>query len=125
MKTPMPARIKRLLEKALEPFQSRPESIPVWRESGDVCALADSERHLGHAVRVDKHWIAYDAIHFNPSNDGFRIIGTFQTIAAAKRAIESSVRLSWVWAVGGATSEREVKTDLRTFERLSRNNPNT
>ena len=121
----MPARITRLFETARPPFRSRTEPIPVWRESADVCALADSERHLGHAVRVDKHWIAYDAIHFNPSNDGFRIIGTFQTIAAAKQAIESSVRLSWVWAIDGAISEREVKTDLRTLESLSRNNSNT
>ena len=111
----MPARITRLFEKAREPFQSSPELIPVWRESADVCALDDSERHLGHAIRVDKHWIAYDAIHFNPSNDGFRIIGTFETIAAAKHAIENAVRLGWVWAISGATLEREVKTDLRNL----------
>jgi hypothetical protein len=115
MKTRVSARISRLFERALEPFQSIPESAPVWRESGDVCALADSERHLGHAVRVDKHWIAYDAMHFNPSNDGFRIIGTFQTIAAAKQVIEDSVRINWLWASGGVTPEREVNSRLRTL----------
>ena len=121
----MPARITRLLETARQPFRPRAESIPVWRESADVCALADSDRHLGHAIRVEKEWVAYDAIHFNLSNDGFRIIGTFETIAAAKHAIENAVRLSWVWTMGGSTLEREVKTDLRDLRRLSRNNPNT
>jgi len=109
----MPARITRLLDKAREPFQAGPELIPVWRESVDICALSDSERHLGHAMRVDKHWIAYDGIHFNPSNDGFRIIGSFDTIAAAKDAIENAVRLSWVWAIGGSTLERKEKTEFR------------
>ena len=121
----MPARITRLFETARQPFRSRTESIPVWRESADICALADSERHLGHAIRVEKDWIAYDAIHFNLSNDGFRIIGTFETIAAAKHAVENAVRHSWVWTIGGTTLEREVKTDLRDLRHLSRNNPNT
>ena len=112
-------RITRLLEKAREPFQASPELIPVWRESADVCALTDSERHLGHAIRVDQQWIAYDAIHVNPSNQGFRVIGTFQTLAAAKQAIENAVCLGWVWAACGATLERGVKIDL--FRRIKRN----
>jgi len=112
MKPRVPVRIARLIEKARKPFQSSPELIPVWRESEDVCALTDSERHLGHAIRVDKHWIAYDAIHVNPSNEGFRVIGTFQTPAAAKHAIENAVRLGWLWDIGGATLERGKKTDL-------------
>ncbi len=114
MKSKMPARITRMFEKAREPFLSGPESIAEWRESADVCALGDSERHLGHAIRIDDRWIAYDAIHFNPTNDGFRIIGIFDSAASAKRAIEDCVRVSWVWEVGG-TLAREGKTDLRTL----------
>jgi hypothetical protein len=113
MKTRMRTGINRLLERARAQFQVNVELIPVWQCSPDVCALADSERHLGHAVRVDKYWIAYDAIHFNPSNDGFRVIGTFETLAAAKQAIEDSLQISWAFAVGGATSEQEVKAGLR------------
>jgi hypothetical protein len=105
----MPVHITRLFEKARQPFQSGPELVPLWRESADVCALTDSERHLGHAIRVDKYWIAYDAIHANPSNKGFRVIGTFPTPAAAKHAIENVVRLGWLWDIGGATLERDVK----------------
>lgn len=113
MKPRVPVRIARLLEKAREPFQASPELIPEWRESADICALTDSERHLGHAIRIEKHWIAYDAIHVNLPNEGFRVIGTFQTAAAAKQAIESAVRLGWIWGVGGATLERGAKVDLR------------
>jgi hypothetical protein len=112
MKTRMSASISRLFEKARVPFQPNSESAPSWRESSNVCALADSERHLGHAVRAGKYWIAYDAMHLNPANDGFRIIGTFETVADARRAIEASVDISWVWAMGGATIEREVKTGV-------------
>ena len=109
----MTARFTLLLEKAREPFHSGPELASVWSESPDVCALSDSERHLGHAIRAGKHWVAYDAIHVNSSNEGFRVIGTFETITAAKDAIENAARLGWVWAVGGANLEREAKTDLR------------
>jgi|SRR6185312_8967142 len=64
---------------------------PAWRESAHVCALADAERHLGHAIRAGKFWIAYDAMHLHPTGDGFRVIGTFATAAAAKQAIEENV----------------------------------
>jgi CRP/FNR family cyclic AMP-dependent transcriptional regulator len=74
------------------------------------------QRHLGHAIRAGKHWIAYDAIHVNSSNEGFRVIGTFETMAAAKDAIQNAVRLGWVWAIGGANLEREAKTDLRDLQ---------
>jgi hypothetical protein len=116
MRNRMTARLTLLLEKAREPFQSSPELAPVWSESPDVCALSDSERHLGHAIRAGRYWIAYDAIHVNSSNEGFRVIGTFETIAAAKDAIENAVRLGWVWAIGGANLEREAKTDLRDLQ---------
>jgi hypothetical protein len=119
----MPARLSFLLEKAREPFQSSPELVSVWSESPDVCALNDSERHLGHAVRAGNHWIAYDAIHVNPSNEGFRVIGTFQTIDAAKDAIENAVRLGWVWTIAGTNLERGAKTDLRDLRRSSRHHP--
>jgi hypothetical protein len=110
MKKSIPEHITRLLEKAREPFQAPSEQIPEWRDSADVCTLSDSERHLGHAIRVDRQWIAYDAIHPNPSNEGFRIIGTFQTAGAAKQAIENIVCLSWAWGIGGATLEWPQKS---------------
>jgi hypothetical protein len=71
-----------------------------WREAEDICALADSERHLGHAIRAQNHWVAYDAVHFNPTNDGFRVIGTFASVLAAKNAVESSVFLDMPGSFG-------------------------
>lgn len=90
----------RLLEIAQEPFQVKASGDPNWRESADVCALADEERHLGHAIRAGKCWIAYDGVHLSPGGQGFRIIGTFQTISAAKQAIEETAGISSVWAAG-------------------------
>jgi hypothetical protein len=107
--------IDRLLRKAREPFQAKSESGPGWRESVDVCALADAERHLGHAIRAGKLWVAYDGMHLNPSCDGFRIIGTFATVAAAKQAIEENAGISWVWAAAGVTVEREAPARLQTL----------
>jgi hypothetical protein len=87
MKAGICAHMVRLLKKAQEPF------------------LFISERHLGHAIRVNQSWIAYDAIRFNPSNDGFRIIGTFETIDAAKKAIEARAGLGWLWETGGNAAQ--------------------
>jgi peptide methionine sulfoxide reductase MsrB len=35
-----------------------------WSNSKFVCALADSDRHLGHVIK-DEKWHAYDATHLN------------------------------------------------------------
>jgi hypothetical protein len=61
-----------------------------WRNSKFVCALADSERHLGHVIRMEK-WHAYDATHLNEASQGFKYLGAFDDSAAGKRAVESSV----------------------------------
>jgi hypothetical protein len=114
MKSGMRGQINRLFEKALEALQHG-DGAPEWRDSPTVCALADAERHLGHAVRVAEYWVAYDAIHFNPTHDGFRVIGTYPTIEEAKAAIVSSVSLSWLWATGGTDVTRNAHLDLRKF----------
>ena len=77
------------------PFPSRIDSsavsIPTWYVSDGVCALADSERHLGHTVREGDFWEAYDAVHPNPFHGGFRALGLFKTVSEAAKAIEDSV----------------------------------
>lgn len=93
-------KLNRLRAKSLERLQAPRDSPPGWRESAHICALADAERHLGHAIRAGKFWIAYDAIHPHPTSDGFRLIGTFATIAAAKDAVEESVGIARAWAAG-------------------------
>jgi len=108
----MPTRAARLLEKARQVFEPDPLSVPVWRESPDICALADAERHLGHAVRVGNYWIGYDAVHMNATNNGFRVIGTFASIAAAKAAVESSVRNDWAWDATCVEPRRQAKPKL-------------
>jgi hypothetical protein len=60
----------------------------VWRDFGSVCSFADEERHLGHVVKADGYWLAYDATHINESETGFQLIGRFRQISAAKRAVE-------------------------------------
>jgi hypothetical protein len=65
-----------------------------WFEGIDVCALADSERHLGHAFRDKNGWRAYDGVHPNRTQNEFLCLGYFPTVQEARRAIESSVFLS-------------------------------
>ena len=104
--------ITRLLEKTLDALQPSLAS-PEWRDSPHVCALADSERHLGHAVRVAECWVAYDATHFNPAENGFRIIGTFATVEEAKEAILGSVSLRWLRASGDTNVDSGTRLNLR------------
>jgi len=61
-----------------------------WRDSDFVCALADTERHLGHLIKTEK-WHAYDATHSNEALNGVKYVGAFVDLAAAKQAVESSV----------------------------------
>jgi hypothetical protein len=69
--------------------------IPVWYDAGDLCALADDERHLGHVVNVGT-WDAFDSIHPDADGSGVRHLGTFPNIEEAKAAVEKSVSLR-VW----------------------------
>jgi len=59
-----------------------------WRDSPSICSLADFERHLGHVVRADKLWLAFDATRVNETGTGFRLLGSCTSITAAKHAIE-------------------------------------
>jgi hypothetical protein len=75
---------------------------PVWRNSKTMCALADDERHLGHAMRIGRFWHAFDATRFNDELNGFRVIGTFASIAAAQKAVEQSLYRAPIALVGVA-----------------------
>jgi hypothetical protein len=63
---------------------------PVWRDSDGICALADGERHLGHALSIGSRWHAFDATRMNAESNGFRFLGTFESVASAKSSIERS-----------------------------------
>jgi hypothetical protein len=65
----------------------------VWQQRGDVCTLADSDRHLGHIINLGV-WHAFDAIHLNETGDGFKSVGLFETIDLAKAAVEQSIAQS-------------------------------
>jgi hypothetical protein len=56
-----------------------------------VCAFADSERHLGHILKVASEWLACDATHLDKSGTGFRVIGLFPDIDSAKIAVEEAL----------------------------------
>jgi hypothetical protein len=65
-----------------------------WLDSHIVCALSDSERHLGHIVFERNYWKAFDATHLDEPRTGFLYLGTFKAADAAKAAVESSVASS-------------------------------
>jgi hypothetical protein len=71
-----------------------PVARAIWFKVAGVCALADSERHLGHAVRKGGAWLAFDTVHANASHDGFLYLGRFKAGVDAQRAIESSVGIT-------------------------------
>jgi hypothetical protein len=77
---------------ATAPFRSV-SATAIWYESASVCALADSERYLGHAVRTEQGWNAFDGTHLNPSGTGFGELGNYGDLAGAKAAIEAAVGL--------------------------------
>ncbi|MES1257622.1 MAG: hypothetical protein ABUS51_04295 [Acidobacteriota bacterium] len=63
----------------------------VWRNSDSICALVDDDRHLGHVLRDGGLWRAFDATHFNEEANGFRPLGSFASMRAAKEAVASPV----------------------------------
>ncbi len=75
---------------------------PEWRNSGNVCALSDGERHIGHIVKIAGRWHAFDAMHCNDTGDGFRVVGTFATADAAREAVEQSYYPEPVMFAGAA-----------------------
>jgi hypothetical protein len=69
---------------------------PEWRISKTMCALADEERHLGHAMRIGRRWHAFDGTRLNDDLNGFRLLGTFASIEAARHAVEQSLGITAV-----------------------------
>jgi hypothetical protein len=69
-------------------FTSLPQQ-PVWRDSDSVCGLSDQERHLGHILKIDGRWHAFDGTHFNGESNGFRSLGSFASLTTAKEAVEA------------------------------------
>jgi hypothetical protein len=59
-----------------------------WRDSTNVCAFSDHERHLGHIVRACEGWLAFDATHANEQGSWFRLLGYFPAITMAKEAVQ-------------------------------------
>ena len=66
------------------------EQHSTWRNGLYICALSDGNRHLGHIVKLEV-WHAYDSIHLNDQQNGFRYSGEFERLSDAKRAVEHSV----------------------------------
>ncbi len=65
-----------------------------WQDSDQVCALADSDRHLGHLVRREisgDQWYAYDATRVDEDSQTFKCLGAFPDLVSAKRIVELAV----------------------------------
>jgi|ERR1019366_3355296 hypothetical protein len=88
-------------------------SSPVWRCSEYICALSDGDRHLGHVVE-DMGWHAYDAIHPAGTEGGFRYLGLFEDVTAAKGAVELSTGY-----LAGAYSNRGLALSMGSSSRPS------
>jgi hypothetical protein len=67
------------------------DRTPGWRDSNNVCALSDGDRHLGHVVLKAREWNAFDATHLDDKRNGFRYLGTFTSLNHAKAAVDNSV----------------------------------
>lgn len=61
-----------------------------WQNSNSICALTDGERHLGHILKIGGRWHAFDATRLNWESTGFRSLGSFASIYAAKEAVAQS-----------------------------------
>jgi hypothetical protein len=79
----------------------------VWQRKGDVCTLADGDRHLGHIINLGA-WHAFDGIHLNETGNGFKSVGLFASIDLAKAAVEQSIAQSAKPKVMAAGSESWV-----------------
>jgi hypothetical protein len=71
--------------------QARVNRQPKWRTSSDVCAFTDGERHLGHVVRTDGLWWAFDATSMDDERKSFRLLGSFCSFGAAKETVEQAI----------------------------------
>lgn len=67
------------------------DRTPGWRDSNNVCALSDGDRHLGHVVLKAGQWNAFDATHLDDKRDGFKGLGMFPSLDLAKAAVEGSI----------------------------------
>jgi len=65
-----------------------------WQDSEVICALADTDRHLGHLIKLE-HWYAYDATRADETSRSFKCLGAFDDLASAKQMLELAV-----WPVG-------------------------
>lgn len=61
-----------------------------WQDSEMICALADTDRHLGHLIKLE-HWYAYDATRADEHSRNFRCLGAFADLASAKQILELAV----------------------------------
>jgi hypothetical protein len=76
------------------------QPVAIWYDSATVCAIADSERHLGHVQRSGDIWAAYDGTHADEERGGFLQVGLFSSVTAAKLAVEKAVGRYGSWWAG-------------------------
>jgi hypothetical protein len=79
-----------LLSFCLPPIEGLiPAAAPSWHDSPFICAIADSERHLGHVIK-EEQWHAYDATHASLSSTGFLYLGAYDDLETAKTVVETA-----------------------------------
>ncbi|MEP6716407.1 MAG: hypothetical protein ABJC09_12620 [Terriglobia bacterium] len=65
-----------------------------WFAVAGIHALVDSDRYLGCMLEEDGRWLAFDAMHINPTRTGFSFLGYFNTMNEARHAVARSVGVS-------------------------------
>jgi hypothetical protein len=78
--------------KPIKPLTIEILCTATWTDSETVCCFANGERHLGHIVKADDSWLAFDATHLSERGTGFRLLGCCTTITLAKYAVEQVFR---------------------------------
>lgn len=69
-----------------------------WQDSEVICALADTDRHLGHLIKRER-WYAYDGTRADETSQNFKCLGAFADLASAKQMLELAV-----WASDNRTA---------------------
>jgi hypothetical protein len=77
-------------------------TIPEWKNSATICALADGERHYGHIVKIDGRWYAFDATRSDREGTRFLRLGSYASVRSAKQAVERSAYETRLLFVGAA-----------------------
>jgi hypothetical protein len=66
----------------------------MWSQAADICAITETNGHLGLAVKTEMGWIAFTSANVSNGERGLNELGTFPNMADAKTAVERALSLA-------------------------------